>query len=130
MPEAATAVSFFIPRTPVAQSREGRSTPYRNQSWQHWVSALRLWGQGIGPIKEPIDYPVKVSVTVRWPKCGNQVEDWHPGYWRRGVEGGLARARLVPTELIKSVAVGWELVGVSECGTLIEIEQMEEHSDV
>ncbi len=99
----ATAISFFVPRTPVVQSKDKRWTPYRHQQWGMWVSGLRLWGQGIGPIKTPIDYPVRVKATVRWPRCGVPVIDRHPEDWRLGVKDGLVRAGLVTKELIKNV---------------------------
>ncbi len=126
----ATAVSFFIPRTPVIQSRDKRWTPYRHQQWGMWVSALRLWGQGIGPIKTPIDYPIRIRATVRWPRNGVEIDEHRPGQWAIGVKDGLVRAKFVAADLIKRVEVGWELVDVDKCGTFFEIEPMEEHSDV
>ncbi len=125
----ATAVSFFIPRTPVVKSTDKRWTPYRHQQWGMWVSALRLWGQGIGPIKTPIDYPIRVKATVRWPRCGVAVEQWHPGQWRLGIEGGMLRSGLVMPGFLRSVEVAWELVGVAECGTMIEFKSTEEHDE-
>ncbi len=122
----ATAVSFFVPRTPVVQSRDKRWTPYRHQQWGMWVSGLRLWGQGIGPIKTPIDYPIRVKATVRWPRCGVPITDRHPIDWRSGIEHGLVRAGLMTADMIKDVDIEWELVSVEKCGTFFVIESTEE----
>ncbi len=123
-----TALSFFVPRTPVVRSRDKRWTPYRNQQWSAWLSGLRLFGKAAGPVKEPIDYPVRIKATVRWPRCGVEVSERHPGDWRLGVEQGLVRSQLLDPDAIKTVEIAWELTDVDKCGTMIEIEPMEEHN--
>ncbi len=118
MPNA-TAVSFFIPRTPVAQSRDRRWTPYRGQAWSAWVSGLRLWGRNVGAIT----YPVNVKATVRWPRCGVAVTENHETQWKNGIANGLVKSGLVQDEMIEitDVDVSWELVNVDLCGTQITI---------
>ncbi len=121
-----TAVSFFVPRTPVVRSKDKRWTPYRNQVWSAWLSGLRLFGRAAGPVKEPIDYPVRIRATIRWPRCGVEITDRHPGNWRIGVEQGLAKVGIVSLDLIKDVEIGWELVDVNLFGTLIEISPLDD----
>jgi hypothetical protein len=89
---------------------------------------LRLFGRVAGPIKEPIDYPVRIRATVRWPRCGIEISERHPEDWRRGVEQGLLRAQILDTDTIKVVEIEWELTDVDKCGTYFEIEPMEEHN--